>query len=219
MAIVTRGRVLTNVEDASALPFSATAPSSQPIARRIPREVVDAHAEARAIVSRAEDTAKTLLAEARKASSNVAALAAGEARDLEVAKLASAFLLLRSREEARAEGDIARAIALAVMLAERLVGAELEVHPQRIAQMARRALEEARGARKVTIAAHPLDVDALRSKVDELNVLTGALEIAADPTLSRGSLSLHTDLGSLDARLNPQLDRLAAALRDAFRAP
>lgn len=228
MAIVTRGRVVPQAEDASALPFSATAcaatervgaASPRPIARRIPAEIVDAHASAREIVARAEDRAKELIADARKAASNVAALAADEAGQAEVAKLAAAFIALRNREELRAEADTTRAIDLAVMLAERLVGAALEVHPERIAEMAKRALEEARGARKVTIAAHPLDVEALRSKVEELKLLHGALEIGVDPALSRGSLSLHTDLGSLDARLNPQLDRLAAALRDALRAP
>ncbi len=219
MAVVTRGRVVPQVEDANALPFSATVASPRPVARRIPSEIVDAHAVAGVIVANAEEEAAALIAEARKATANVAALAANEARAIEVAKLAAAFLALRNREEIRAEADTARTIELAVMLAERLVGAALEVHPERIADMAKRALEEARGARKVTIEAHPLDAEALRSKVEELGVLHGALEIAVDPALSRGSLSLHTDVGSLDARLNPQLDRLAAALRDALRAP
>ena len=34
--------------------------------------------------------------------------------------------------------------------------------------------------------------------------------------LAPGDLVLHTDLGTLDARLTPQLERFAAALRDAL---
>ena len=215
MAIVTRGRVVPQAGDASALPFSETVASP----RRVPREVVDAHDAARAILARAEETAKELVSQARAAASDAVALASEEARQAEVAKLTALFLALRQREEARAEVDLERAINLAVMLSERLVGAALEVRPERIVEMARRALEEARGARKVTITAHPLDAEALRSKLEELGFSKGALEIRTDLDLSRGSLSLHTDLGSLDARLNPQLDRLAAALRDALRAP
>jgi flagellar biosynthesis/type III secretory pathway protein FliH len=215
MAILKRGRVVPQAGDASALPYSETLAGP----RRVPREIVDAHDAARAILARAEEAAKELVAQARAAASSVVALATEEARQAEAAKLAGLFLALRQREEARAEADLERAIKLAVMLSERLVGAALEVHPDRIVEMARRALEEARGARKVTIAAHPLDADALRRKVGELGFSLGLLEIALDPTLSRGSLSLHTDLGTLDARLNPQLDRLAAALRDALRTP
>jgi flagellar biosynthesis/type III secretory pathway protein FliH len=40
--------------------------------------------------------------------------------------------------------------------------------------------------------------------------------ITSDATLERGSLRLHTDLGTIDAQLRPQLERLAAALRDAL---
>ena len=44
----------------------------------------------------------------------------------------------------------------------------------------------------------------------------GAIDIRVDPLLSRGSLRIHTNLGSLDAQLTPQLERLAKALRDAL---
>jgi flagellar biosynthesis/type III secretory pathway protein FliH len=41
--------------------------------------------------------------------------------------------------------------------------------------------------------------------------------VNADATLTRGSLVVHTDLGTIDAQLRPQLDRLAKALREAMR--
>jgi len=91
------------------------------------------------------------------------------------------------------------------------------VHPERIVEMAKRALEEVRGARKATIEAHPLDADVLKAHLDALGLPAEAAEIVGKDDLSRGSLVLHTDLGTLDAKLAPQLDRLAAALRDALR--
>ena len=45
----------------------------------------------------------------------------------------------------------------------------------------------------------------------------GALEILPDGSLERGSLLLDTDLGVLDARIAPQLDRLTEALADVLR--
>ena len=41
--------------------------------------------------------------------------------------------------------------------------------------------------------------------------------LIAEPSLPRGSLVVHTDLGTIDAQLRPQLDRLAKALREAMK--
>jgi flagellar biosynthesis/type III secretory pathway protein FliH len=42
------------------------------------------------------------------------------------------------------------------------------------------------------------------------------VEVRDDAALSRGELRLHTDLGTIDARIAPRLERLADALRDAL---
>jgi flagellar biosynthesis/type III secretory pathway protein FliH len=44
-----------------------------------------------------------------------------------------------------------------------------------------------------------------------------ATEVVSNPDLGRGSLVVVTDLGRIDARLAPQLARLAEAVRDAMR--
>jgi flagellar biosynthesis/type III secretory pathway protein FliH len=41
--------------------------------------------------------------------------------------------------------------------------------------------------------------------------------VRSDAALARGELRLHTDLGTIDARLAPRFERLAAALRDAIK--
>jgi flagellar biosynthesis/type III secretory pathway protein FliH len=41
--------------------------------------------------------------------------------------------------------------------------------------------------------------------------------VRGDVALARGELRLHTDLGTIDARFAPRFERLAAALRDAFK--
>jgi flagellar biosynthesis/type III secretory pathway protein FliH len=66
----------------------------------------------------------------------------------------------------------------------------------------------------VRIDAHPDDVDALR---EALSAAARIADVSADAELPRGSLVVHTDLGVVDARLRPQLARLAAALREALR--
>ncbi|MBX3204681.1 MAG: hypothetical protein KF764_06400 [Labilithrix sp.] len=129
-------------------------------------------------------------------------------------RLAAGFLALRDAEARRTERDVDRVVVLAVLLAERLVGEALRVEPARIAELAASAIHEARGARRVRIDASPDDVAALD---EALGALGQSADVQPDPTLRRGSLVVHTDLGRVDARVEPQLARLAAALREALR--
>ena len=124
--------------------------------------------------------------------------------------------MLRAREEARHEADLARAVELAKVLAERLLGEALAQDPSTIVRMAEVALREARGTRRVKIEAHPLDTAALRSDISRLSALQEIIAIEENDQLARGSLTLTTDLGTIDAKLSPQLERLGRALQDAL---
>jgi flagellar biosynthesis/type III secretory pathway protein FliH len=184
--------------------------------RRIAKEAVSASLLGKRIVDDARKQADAMLVEARLEAARITADAAREAREQEVARLAASFLALRIEDERRAERDLDRAVSLARVLAERLLGEALENDPDRVVALARQALSEARGVRRAAIEASPLDAETLRSHVQDIGLEEGALDIKVDPLLSRGSLRIHTNLGSLDAQLTPQLERLAKALRDAL---
>jgi flagellar biosynthesis/type III secretory pathway protein FliH len=213
--MVTRGRILRG--SATARVLAAAAASKSEGARRVAKPVVDASMAARAITDLARREAEVLLERARADAAEEIQRAKDEARAAEVAKLAAGFLALRAREERGLEGDLDRVVSLAVMLAQRLVSGAVDADPSRVLAMARTSLAEARGARRVLIEAHPLDAETLTTNIETLGLPKEALEIRINPELARGELSLHTDLGTLDARLTPQLERLAAALRDALR--
>lgn len=179
------------------------------MARRIPAAVIDAKAEAARIVEAA-----------RASAAEVASEAAKEAREREVARVAAELVALRITEETRATREIDRTIAIATLLAERIVGEALVLDPARIGALAVEALKETRGARKVRIEAAPSDVEALDRILAELAPAVGASVVAVEPNadLARGSLVVHTELGRVDARLEPQLGRLAEALRETMMA-
>jgi flagellar biosynthesis/type III secretory pathway protein FliH len=184
------------------------------------QEEVSAHQNADVILNRALTRARAIVDGARADAERAAKEAAARAAEEEQARLAAAWLALRSAEENRVARDLDRAIALARLLAERLIGHAVAVDPAVIAALAKQALTEARGARSVRIDANPLDAASLRDALGKsgLGGAEGvALEINDDDSLARGSLRVHTDLGTLDARLTPRLERLAAALRDALR--
>jgi type III secretion protein L len=184
------------------------------LARRLPRVVVDATADAARILADARAAAESIVAEARGTAAAVAESAAREARDAELAKIAAEVVLARASEERRAERELDRTIELAVLLAERLVGEALAVDPARASTLAVDALRETRGARQLRIEAAPADVPALTDLIASLG--EGVATIEASSELGRGSLIVHTELGRVDARLAPQLARLAEALREAL---
>jgi type III secretion protein L len=137
------------------------------------------------------------------------AYAEGLARGREEGRAEAAALLARAQaERARErEGSSTAAVALAVELAARIVG-EAARDPAVAARVAEEARRAAGGARP-TLRVNPEDLPAVEAS------LVGCAFIA-DPAISRGGCVVETEWGRLDARLETQLERLAAALREAL---
>jgi type III secretion protein L len=187
-------------------------------ARRVPAAVVDARDEANRIMGEASATAEAMMADAKASVEEHMRNAAREAREGEMARITAELVALRIGEEQRAERDLDRTIDIAVLLAERLVGDAIAHEPARVATLARGALEETRGARRMRIEACQDDVAALETMLAGLGEgSAGLATVEAVGGLARGSLIVHTELGRIDARLAPQLTRLAEALREALR--
>ncbi len=184
---------------------------------RVVREELEGRLAAERLVREAESEAEALLARAREEAAALAERAANAAREEGDAQLAARWLALRDAESARLARDADRVVSVAVVLAERLLGAALGLEPSRIADLARSVLDEARGARRATIEAHPIDVRELRQRLPSAGLAIDAVELRENESLARGELLLHTDLGIIDAKLASRLDRLAEALRDALR--
>ncbi len=184
--------------------------------KRIAREEVEAHFNAERIEREARARAEAILAEAWSKGAAAGQRAASEAREEAHARAIAQWIAVRRVEDARLAADADRVVTLAVVLAERLIGASLEVEPTRVASIAQSVLAEARGARRATLEAHPLDAEVLRQHLATLGLQAGAVDVRDDPALARGALRLHTDVGILDAQLAPRLERLAVALRDVL---
>jgi flagellar assembly protein FliH len=184
--------------------------------RRLSREELEARARAEVILKEAQAEAAALLARARRDAEASVLLVERDARESAQADLTARWIALRQRELQALDGASDRAIALAVALAERLLGTALELDPTRITSLARAVFAEARGARRARVDANPSDALVLREQLTTAGLDVQSIEIREDPTLARGELRLQTDLGNIDARLAPRFERLAAALRDAL---
>jgi flagellar biosynthesis/type III secretory pathway protein FliH len=216
--MISHGRVLLR-EDAAvgtALPLPHLAPQPLRFGRVAPKSLVDASAEATRMLSNARTEAERLLASAERKAADLRLLAEAEARAEAAAKLAAHALSLATYEAKADERALDRSVALARLLAERLLGTSLAVAPEQVVTLARQALAEARGARRLGIVAHPDDAKLLSDSIASLGVAAETVRIVPDGTRARGSLRIETDIGVLDADLAPQLDRLALRLRETL---
>ena len=188
-----------------------------PRGRVVGREVLAAADRARALVAAAEVRAAKLIRDAERAAAELRLCAESEARADAAAKIAARALALRQHEARADERALDRSVELARLLAERLLGESLRVAPEQVTALARQALSEARGARRVTLVAHPEDAKLLEVSLPSLG-LDGAavVQVRPDAARSRGNLRIETEIGVLDAELAPQLERLSLKLRESL---
>ncbi len=114
------------------------------------REVLEAAERARTLIAVAEAQAARLIGDAERAAAELRLRAETEARADAAAKIAVRALALRHHEARADERALERSVELARLLAERLLGESLRVAPEQVVALARQALGEARGARRVT---------------------------------------------------------------------
>jgi flagellar biosynthesis/type III secretory pathway protein FliH len=192
-------------------------PAREPVLGRVvERDVVLASDRAHDLVAHAEREARAILERAENRAATLAAELGARARTEAATALAARELAVAARETHAVERQLDQVVALARLLAERLLGEALRVEPAHVVALARQALTEARGARTLTLAAHPDDVPLLERALASRE-LTPPAHVVADPSRRRGSVRLDTELGTLDAELAPQLDRLAEKLREALQ--
>lgn len=172
--------------------------------------------DAAAIRGAAEEAARTTLAQARAEAERVRGEAAAEGRERGLAAVSELLVAARA-DAARARRESALELnALAVKIAEKLLGRTLELDPAAVVDLAAQALEHAGEPRALRLRCHPDDLELLergRPRLLERCRSAGALRIEADEALARGGCLIESELGTVDARLSVQLDAIERALR------
>ena len=180
------------------------------------REVLEAAERARDLLAAAEERAANLVKAAEHAAAELRLRAEAEARADAAAKIAARALALHHYEARADERGLDRSVELARLLAERLLGESLRVAPEQVVALARQALAEARGARRILVVAHPEDAKLLEHSLPALGLDPAAVQVRPDAARTRGNLRIETEIGVLDAELAPQLERLALKLRESL---
>jgi flagellar biosynthesis/type III secretory pathway protein FliH len=212
-----RGRILRAPSGTTPVAI-ARDPAAAAIGRRMARLEVEARERADAVVEAATRRAVAILEDAERRAQELKAAAFERGRAEALAETAALALALRNREAEADDRAQDRLIAIASLLAERLLGHALATRPEEVLSLAAQALSEAGGARRVELHAHPEDAALLRSGIAAAGFdPAGRVHaVVSDESLARGDLRLNTELGMIDARLGPELSRLAERLREAL---
>ena len=198
----------------------------------IDREAFEAKHEALSIRDRAEGQAAEVVAAAHKEAERLLAEARGQAEvmgreaheeGLRAGRQEGATeyvaLCAQVREEIeRSQDALAPQVTqLAMMVARRVLGRELQFAPEAVVDMVKKTLgEKARQRREVTLRVHPDDAVHLREhKASLAEVLSRSkdIRIVEDEQVPPHGVIIETEAGTIDAKLETQLMALERALQ------
>jgi flagellar assembly protein FliH len=111
------------------------------------------------------------------------------------------------------EPQMAQAVAqAAVMLARRVVRAEIHAHPEQVAEAATQAVNAVlQSARHIRVLVHPDDHALVAAGAAEALQARGA-RLLAQPGIERGGCLVESDLGQIDARIDARWRQAAVVL-------
>jgi len=197
---------------------------------------VDPAIEAARILEEARTTARTMLAQARDAIATERELAVergfaeGRESGLAAADEESAGLIStceqigvnvmeeRARVLADNEGDI---VELAMSVAQRIVGAAIEMNPELVIESCRGAMRKAFQRGTMQVLAHPGDLEMLRAAGPKLAEELGGVEhldFIEERRLDRGSVIVRTPVGEIDATIAGKSAKIEQALREGIES-
>jgi len=145
-----------------------------------------------------------------------AGLAAGRAEIGPAAEALVAAAREFETETARAADAAERAAAeLALQIAEKVLGAALDVRPELVLEVVRGALRRLTEPVESILMVNPDDAERVRAALDELAAEHGAgLTVRAERRVAPGGCLVRTKAGEVDAGIAGQLERAAAVVAE-----
>jgi flagellar biosynthesis/type III secretory pathway protein FliH len=186
--------------------------------RVIPAAEIAARDDAAARVATARAEADAIRAQAVAARDEAIRQGRAEGRAEGAAEIAALIAAARAEADRVREASTPTAIALAVKMAEQIVGRAVTLAPELMADIAGAALDACRPRGDwVRVRVHPDDAPAVTARRDALAARApqgAALEIVADEAIERFGCVIETAVGRVDARLETQLAALERALTE-----
>jgi len=190
----------------------------------IDRAVYGARDEARQIRERAQIEAQQIRAavtiEAEQIKKQAHEQGYAEGRDQGAKELAEVIANISLRAQQIEDQAIPQLKDLALKIARKIIGRELEFAPEAVVDIVKQALsEKARQRRDIYLRVNPADLQFIREHKGELlEVLSRAKEIGIreDPNVAVHGVIIETDAGIIDAQLDTQLAVFERVLKEAM---
>jgi len=191
---------------------------AQPAARRgvVSGEDFEAKQTANKIIEEAKRQAEQIIADANVQKDEIFKKAAEEGR-ASVAPEASE-ILLRAKMQAGEllKGMEPQIIDLALKIAAKIIGRDLERDPMVVAEIAATAIEVARASKAMILRVNPKDGATLRAAKPKLMELIGRtveVSIRDDADIEPGGCVIQTEFGTIDGQIKTQYQMLANVLQ------
>jgi type III secretion protein L len=180
----------------------------------VKRAVVEARAEARRILADAAREAGELRERAAREARELREAAYEEGHEAALAELNHVLLEAHERRDAALAGAERDVLRLAVKLAEKIIGREIERDDATLADLVSAALRHVRQQEALTVRVNPADLPRVQAHRDRLDPAGRArfIDLVADPRVGHGGCIIEGESGTVDARLDTQLRVLERAL-------
>lgn len=178
------------------------------------RQVVDARAEARRIMVQAENDAAAIRQQTETVAREARETAYRQGSESALTEWQSLLLEAREQRDQALAGIERDVLRLAVKLAEKILGRELEQNKEAIVDIVATALRQARRNEMITLRVNPTDlplVEQHRRRFEQMG-RNQFLDIVPDPVVTAGGCMIESESGSIDAQLETQLRVLERAL-------
>jgi len=179
----------------------------------VKNQIVSAQREAARILEEAESFAAEVRREALTDAEALKGHAYAQGTENALAEFERHLIETREIREKvwrETEKDLLR---LAVRLAERIVGREIEKDDKTIVEIISSALQNARQQEKLTVRVNPKDLPTIEKETE--NFSSGRIrfiDFVADPRVASTGCLIESEVGTIDARLETQLRVLERAL-------
>jgi len=184
-----------------------------------PEGLADAHAQAAAIIEKAQADA----VEIRNGAHEAGHRAGMERAALRVAETTQAIIALAQEASEQKWKFIHRAeeniVELALDIAEKIVAEHVKLNPETVTKIAKKALLLAVEREHIVIRVNSEDLEAMKkAKEDLMCAMDGIekIELIADRRIRRGGCVIETNAGNIDAGIESQLNEARQSLKGAI---
>lgn len=178
-------------------------------------EVYSASAKARELLQKAQQEAETIIRNAQEESTKLRQNGYDTGYQEGLAQTTELLVKARQEQEQFLRNANRDLMDLAFKIAEKIIGKQLEIEPETIISIVKQAMQTVRQTKQLTIRVHPADAKILKENEEELQETLGRqriLDIMEDKKVQQGGCIIESEIGTVEAQLHTQLERLKKIL-------